>query len=166
MFVLILACIITPLRLAMVQPNEEDTPFWTVVQAVIDILFFADIIIIFNTAIYDAYFTYVISRKTIAGNYLRGWFTVDFMAIFPFQLLVDTSSMNSLFRIARISRLYKLIKLTRLLRVFKLIKEQAKMLRIFADILKISPGFERLYFFLLLFILMAHIISCLWIMYP
>lgn len=166
MLVLVLACIITPLRLAMVHPNEEDTMFWTVVQTSIDFLFFADILIIFNTAIYDAYFIYVVSRKAIASNYLKGWFTIDFIAVFPFQFLIDTSSMNSLFRIARITRLYKLIKLTRLLRVFKLIKEQAIMLRIFADILKISPGFERLYFFLLLFFLMAHIISCLWIMYP
>ena len=74
--------------------------------------------------------------------------------------------MNGLFRIARITRLYKLMKLARLLRMIKLIKEQAKILKILNEFLKVSPGFERLYFFLLLFILMNHIIACMWIMQP
>lgn len=166
MLVLILACIITPLRLAMVRPEEEETQTWLVIQYVIDFLFFVDICVIFNTVIYDQYFRFIENRKEIAISYFKGWFAIDFVAIFPFDILLQASDMNSLLKIARITRMYKLLKLTRLLRIIKLLKNQTSMIRIFADIIKVSPGFERLYFFVIIFFMMSHIITCLWIMYP
>ena len=52
MLLLITACILTPLHLAMVKPNDPQH-LWLVAQYSIDICFFIDIIVIFNTAIYD-----------------------------------------------------------------------------------------------------------------
>lgn len=166
MAMLILTCIITPLRLAMVPNAEDETLFWKIVLYFIDFCFFVDILIIFNTAIYDQYFCFIEDRKAIAKEYIKGWFFIDLVAILPFDLILSASGFNGLFRIARITRLYKLVKLTRLLRVIKLLKNQAKMVRIFADILKVGPGFERLYFFVLIFFMIAHFITCLWIMFP
>lgn len=64
-------------------------------------------------------------------------------------------------RIARIGRLYKLVKLTRLLRVLKIFKDQNKLIKKLTGFLKIGIGFERLFFFMMIFLLALHILSCL-----
>ena len=96
---------------------------------IIDILFFFDIIINFNSVIQDTQFNYISDRKEIAKIYLKGWFIVDVVSIFPFDLIISilaqdeegaVASNNELVRIARIGKLYKLIKITRLFRLFKL----------------------------------------------
>ena len=74
--------------------------------------------------------------------------------------------MSGLVRFARIGRLYKLVKLTRLLRVFKIMKNKGKFMKIMTDTFKVGMGTERLFFFMLLAIILTHIVSCVFIMLP
>jgi hypothetical protein len=67
-------------------------------------------------------------------------------------------------RLVKIGRLYKLVKLTRLLRILKIMKEKSKLLKYINEFLKIGLSFERLFFFLLVFIILCHISTCLWVM--
>jgi hypothetical protein len=53
--------------------------------------------------------------------------------------------------------------MTRLLRILKIVKERSKLLKYLNDILKIGLGFERLLFFVMIFIILAHIVSCVWV---
>lgn len=66
-------------------------------------------------------------RKVIALEYIKGWFTVDFLSIIPFDIIFKEPSgqnrYNNLGRIARVGRLYKLIKLTKLIRILKVMKD-------------------------------------------
>ena len=66
-------------------------------------------------------------------------------------------------KFARIGRLYKLIKLTRLVKMLKLVKDRSKILKQINDVFKIGVGFERLFFFIFLFLILSHIVSCLWV---
>ena len=51
--VLIITCMVTPLRLAF---GEAEEPLgWLIIGYFIDFMFFIDIIVIFNTAYYDEY---------------------------------------------------------------------------------------------------------------
>lgn len=59
------------------------------------------------------------NRKLIAKNYLKGWFSIDLIAVIPFQQILESLNLNSLVRIIRIGRLYKLAKLVKLLRFMK-----------------------------------------------
>ena len=72
--------------------------------------------------------------------------------------------MNNMIKIARIGRMYKLLKLTRLLKMLKIVKDRTKILKYVNDIVKIGVGFERLFFFLVLFLMISHIVSCLWVL--
>lgn len=164
--ILILTCFITPMRLALVFPNEQETLGWLIFQYSIDVCFLIDMFVILNTALIDEFQTFITDRKKIAKAYLFGWFTIDVIAIFPFHLVMEASNLNGMLRIARISRLYKILKMTRLLRVIRLLKDQSKILQSLSSMLFISPGFERLYYFLLIFLAMCHIISCMWMIYP
>jgi hypothetical protein len=129
-------------------------------------LFFCDILIIFNTAYFDENFKVVDDRKVIAYKYLTGWFFIDLMSILPFDLILNATDLNSLVRFARIGRLYKLVRLTRLLKVLRFMKDRNKFMNLISDVLKVGFGFERLFFFLLLSILLCHIVACLWLILP
>ena len=160
--ILIFTCISTPFRIAF---TETDALGWLIVNYTIDSLFFVDIVLIFNSAYQDEDFRIVDDRKQIAKVYLKGWFMVDILAIVPFDLIFQGtgSGMNDMVKIARIGRMYKLIKLTKLLRILKIVKERSKLLKYVQELLKIGVGFERLFFFILIFILLCHIVSCLWV---
>jgi hypothetical protein len=67
-------------------------------------------------------------------------------------------------RLAKIGRLYKLVKLTRLLRILKIMKEKSKLLKYINEFLKVGLSFERLFFFMLVFIILSHISTCLWVL--
>lgn len=97
---------------------------------------------------------------------MTGWFIIDIIAIFPFNLILSTEGddLNGMAKITRIGRMYKLVKLTRLLRILKMVKARSKLFTYIQDFLKITPGFERLFIFTMGFFMMCHIVSCLWVM--
>ena len=135
-----------------------------IVTNTIDTLFMMDIIVIFNTAYYDEYLQIIDNRKLIVKQYLTGWFTIDILAIIPFNLILNATKTNQLVRFARVGRLYKLVKLTRLLRILKILRNNSKIMKMVSETLKVSMGFERLVFFFLMFWILVHIVTCLWIM--
>lgn len=122
--ILLTTCILTPYSVSFSGLNVNNiSSSIKFIEYSIDILFLLDIIIIFNTVIYDEDYVLVENRKDIANNYLRGWFFIDFLAILPLDFIMAASSKNvKMVRIARVGRLYKLVKLTRLLRILKLVK--------------------------------------------
>mmetsp|Transcript_24636 Transcript_24636/g.38290 ORF Transcript_24636/g.38290 Transcript_24636/m.38290 type:complete len:163 (+) Transcript_24636:1102-1590(+) len=131
---------------------------------VLDILFAVDIMIIFCTAYYDDEVKLIDDRKVISKNYLRGWFFIDLFAIIPFEFLLNsTAEFNHIVRVTRVGRLYKLIKLTKLLRILRIMKEKNKFLKYLNDFLRLGLGFERLFFFFLIFMLLCHYSTCLWV---
>jgi len=130
-------------------------------------LFTIDIFIIFNTAYYDLDFKIIDSRKEISKSYITGWFTVDTLAVIPFDyILISSNEFKHLIRFARIGRLYKLIKLTRLFKIFKIVKNKSNFLKFFTEVLKLGLGFNRLFFFIMISFILSHIVTCLWIMLP
>jgi len=117
----------TPLHLAYFDKSSffhhpEDTfspKVWDLFNNIVDLFFLLDILVTFNTMHYDSDFVLVNQRGQIAKEYMRGWFTIDTVAILPFDLIMDGVGFNSLVRLTKIGRLSKLVKLTRLLRVLK-----------------------------------------------
>jgi len=47
--------------------------------------------------------------KTIAKHYLKGWFAIDFISSFPFELIWERSTVLRLLRIIRINKIFKFI---------------------------------------------------------
>lgn len=158
--VLLVSCIKTPLDIAFSKETD-----YNIFDISTDCLFMCDIIVIFNSAFYDEEMNLVEDRGQIACTYLSGWFLIDFLAVIPFDVILQNfnSNLYSLVRIARFGRFYKLIKLTRLLRILKIMRERNKLMKYLSDILKIGLGFERLFFFILIFMLVLHITTCLWV---
>ena len=157
--VLLITCFKTPYDIAF---NNNPKLWNKIVDYIIDILFLFDIIIIFNTAFYDDDIELIDSRKAIFCAYFKGWFFIDLFSCIPTDDLMDEiSGYNSLARITRVGRLYKLVKLTRLLRLLKIVRDRNRLLRYITEFLRVGLGFERLFFFVLIFVLLVHIASCL-----
>ena len=112
----------TPISVAFIWESKITEKVWDVYNDMIDILFVMDIFIIFNTALRLEDLSVIDSRKTIAKTYITGWFTIDLLAILPFDLIMQGLDMNHLVKLTRISRLYKLFKLAKLIRLFKFFK--------------------------------------------
>lgn len=55
------------------------------------------------------------------------------------------------------------MKLTRLIRILKVIKDKKKLQKAMSKTFGISGAVERLSFFVLIFICVTHITTCLWI---
>jgi len=159
--ILVFTCFVTPFKIAFL---DNDSPAWMLTDNMVDIMFFLDILIIFNSPYYNEDFKLIDNRKVIATQYLQGWFFIDLLAIVPFDVFFGGDNLNEIVRITRIGRLYKLVKLTRLIRVLKIFKERSKLVKYVQEFLKIGIGFERLIIFLFSLIVMCHVVSCLWVL--
>ena len=66
-------------------------------------------------------------------------------------------------RLAKLGRLYKVLRLIKLVRLLKLGKSQNNFFSKVKNMLNISIAFERLTMFISIFVMICHIVSCLWI---
>lgn len=91
---------------------------------------------------------------------------MDTIAIVPFDAILNSGdNVNKLSRFFRLGRLYKMVKMTRLIRMLKIVKDRNKLAKYFEAFEKAMPagiGIERLFFMVLLFALLCHIVACIW----
>lgn len=62
--------------------NTEDIQ-WVSVEIFIDLVFLADIIFSFFSAYYNKIEALVSNKREISCGYLKSWFFIDIIAIFP-----------------------------------------------------------------------------------
>jgi hypothetical protein len=114
-------------------------------------------------------------------NYLKFWFWIDFLSVFPItEILTEINqqkilemqeqgqlgqqSYNSLVRLTKIPKLYRMLKNTKFFRMIKTFKKGSvnRITSFFLEKLKLSANFERLFFFVIAFLLLIHFSSCIW----
>jgi len=81
--------VVAPFEIAFVSDSRRMRidGLW-VTNLLVDISFFWDMVLTFNTAYFDHLaHGWVYDRRKIAFNYLRLWFILDLVAIFPFDYL-------------------------------------------------------------------------------
>lgn len=136
-----------------------------IVNAVVDFFFFIDIILIFNTAKFDENMVLEDDRRTIAYNYLKGWFIVDFVAIIPIEWFVPKNGEAiNLVRFARIGRVTEKLKLLRMMRLLKLLKPgNFSLVAWMQYMLNIDKDFRWFFIFFCQFLITSHVVACIWI---
>ena len=90
--------------------------------------------------------------KDTAPKYLRGWFLIDFLSIFPFDALPSASSN------VRVMRLLKLLRLFKLLRVLK----SMRIINKYIDRVSFSYSTYELVSMMVGCVVMAHWTACAW----
>lgn len=146
--------------------GNYEIPAWDYFDYFIDFLFFIDLILNFFTP----YFVKEHQVKNlcyISCNYLKLWFWIDLLSVFPFQFLFTNVNMDSysiLLRISKTPRLYKFMKGAKMLRTIKMQKKGQKTF--ISRTIAFFYENESLIFSILpvycLGILLAHLFACLW----
>ena len=139
-----------PIELAF-EPAITASQGNATLNAVIDLLFLIDIIIVFRTSIIGDNGEIVTDQKTIALKYLKGSFTIDLLSTIPLD------SMAGLFLDEQTASRFKLfgcLKLIRVVRLNRIIRDMNAQSHI-----KVVLKLIKLTFFLLLYV---HIQSCVW----
>ena len=72
--------------------NVEASEAINIFNWMIEGLFYFDFIFCFNTAYVDKDYKIIDNRWTITRNYLKTWFIIDFMSIFPFGPIITSGS--------------------------------------------------------------------------
>jgi CRP-like cAMP-binding protein len=167
---LVYTATIMPYRMAFIDSESVDSS-WFVLEAVIDGLFFSDILINFNSAVELADGSLVTSRRQIVVKYLRSWFFLDLLACLPFSVMEEAfgwdkqdnsaSDYNSMIRLIRLPRLYRLIRIARICKLVRHSRESEVMEK-FQDLLQLNRGVMRIVSFALTILVIVHIVGCLW----
>ena len=89
--ILLISCVITPLRIALGEEGVEPLE-WTIINVFIDSCFGIDIIIVFCSAFYSSEYVIVEDRCEIARDYVKSWFIIDFISIFPIDSLMKNDN--------------------------------------------------------------------------
>ncbi|CAG9327285.1 unnamed protein product [Blepharisma stoltei] len=151
---------ITPYRISFV---EVDTKNWQIADLFVNALYFLDVLINSILAYYDSEMNVVTSNKKIFLNYLAGWMLIDLCSCIPIDMITETDkNYSGLVRLSRLPRLYKLVKLTKMIRLAKVGKMKNKVARYMSNLLKIDAALERLFWLIITFLILIHILACLW----
>ena len=147
-FLTVLAAVEIPLRLVL---GYTVSGAWRLLDFAITASFCLDLVLNFLSA--DTIGGKLVQNpRRIARHYLSGWFIVDFLAAFPFELIF-TGPMAALTGGARVLRLFRLFRLTRLARFMQRMARE--------DI--ISLPVLRMLFLTFWVLLIAHWTACGWI---
>jgi len=159
-FLILYSAIITPYDIAFSDINKVS---WF--EILIDILLGIDIVLTFFSAYTDDEENLVKNHRKIIKKYLKSWFIIDIISVLPISYLFKpTGRYSGLTKISKLPKLYRLVKLTKLLRITKMSSKGNlnKVTKFFMEKLKINANVERLFFFVLTFLLMNHLCACFW----
>jgi hypothetical protein len=142
---------------------DEEHVGWDTMDYVIDSLFLIDIVITLNSAYYEGN-DLITSRRQITLNYLKTWFFLDILAIFPFEWVLSADSnqnINAYFKLTRIPRIYRLIRMARMIQMVKKIRHNKYVERL-QEYFQLNAGIRRVLTFLCTVIVCVHIMGCFW----
>eukprot|EP00943_MAST-04B_sp_MAST-4B-sp1_P007846 g7846.t1 len=156
--VLIFWSVITvPLRLAF---NIEATGGWLVANWVIDILFTMDIILNFYTAYFNGEGVLITDYKSIAKNYFKTWFFIDFFATFPLDQVIKAANNGQTSNAARSTKILRVLRLFRLFKLFRLLK-LGSFFGKYEEMITINPAVIKLVKLFMAMTFVAHLKGCL-----
>jgi hypothetical protein len=120
---IIFSCFITPVSLAFSDDLSSNDSF-TALMYFFDFFFLSDIIMNFITANKDENEKVIDDIKIISSQYIKSWFIIDLISIFPFDLIIqkinpDNAQINSFNKILRVLRIGKLYRLIRVVKQFQ-----------------------------------------------
>jgi len=152
-------CFFVPVKVAF-EPKQLDTPEYNNANYIIDFFFFLDILISFRTVTMNEKGVEIVKSWDIAKNYLKSTFIIDFLATFPFDLILEIFKAEAVKGKISVSatdkyvEIFGILKLGRILRLSKIIA----FLKTTSDV-KASLKILKMVLFLVVYL---HCYTCLW----
>jgi len=162
---LVFTAFVTPFEIGFTDPAAtwavaKTNPLF-IVNRCVDCLFIMDLLVSFLRQFRDSSGNIKRDVITIARYYLRGWFTVDFISVIPFDVItleevgLIKPSAGSRLKVLRLIRLLRLMKLIKILRASKTFEEWETSMRIDYSMLNLA-------FYVTMIMVFSHWIACTW----
>lgn len=160
------SCLTVPYFLAIHFYAEDEYDLSFYINIVVDVCFFIDILVTFNTAVPISQVKVLEDRKDIAKKYLQKWFWIDLFVTIPYDLMIKlyNPSLQNVANLPKFIRVMKIVRLIRLIKLVKVAKDREKMAAILASSLQLDYAIERLIISVFGFLLLCHVIACIWIL--
>ncbi|XP_040563458.1 potassium voltage-gated channel protein eag isoform X2 [Lepeophtheirus salmonis] len=147
LFLTFYTAIMVPYNVALKNKTSEDVSL-LVVDSIVDVIFFIDIVLNFHTTYVGAGGEVVSDPKVIRLNYLKSWFVIDLLSCLPYDVFNafdhDEDGIGSLF---------SALKVVRLLRLGRVVRKLDRYL---------EYGAAMLVLLLCFYMLVAHWLACIW----
>lgn len=134
-----------------------------IIEILLNLVFIADMVLMFFSAFYDSKGKLVISHKEICISYLKGYFFIDLLTSIPFSFIMTSENSSNTENVNKILSLLKLPKLIRMIKLAKIIKvkEAMKGTKI-GYYFRINRGFFKVLGLGLVTLIILHLGTCLW----
>ena len=153
LFLILYSAVVVPVRVCF-DANAEG--FMWFLEVSMTFAFIADIYFTFNTVFFDTLTgNWVTSHRTIAANYLRGWFWIDAPSSVPVEIINIFLEHSNTLGLLRFLRMFRLLRLLRLLKIEEYIETLENQFDINLRIL-------RVVFMLVKICFLSHILGCFW----
>lgn len=162
-FLLLYVACIVPTRIAFdTSVKLGSALFWF--ESGVDMFFVCDIVLNFRTSlVIPGEFgkgTRIDDKRAIAIAYMKGWFTIDFIAVLPYSYIelvfsksdTKSGSTQQVFKAMRLVRLAKLLRLTKMLPLLRRLDDK------FEGLLSTSKLLSTMF----VVIYITHLVGCAW----
>ncbi|ETL82606.1 hypothetical protein L917_17249 [Phytophthora nicotianae] len=158
-FLVLYTTLVVPYRVCF---QVEAGGGFAVVETMMDVAFFIDIVFNFITGLQLPSGEVTYNFRVIVKAYLRGWFTVDFFSTLPFESLAKLFGVGNNAHAALLSA--KLLRGLKVLRLFKLarIRRLGKVFANLEDAVYTNQSLISLAKLALTMLFIAHLVACLW----
>uniref|UniRef100_A0A1I8BEB9 Potassium voltage-gated channel protein eag n=1 Tax=Meloidogyne hapla TaxID=6305 RepID=A0A1I8BEB9_MELHA len=128
--------------------NVKGIDYVILLDSVVDVIFFADILLNFHTTFVGPVGEVVIDPKAIRHNYFKSWFLIDLLSCLPYDIFYMFKQDDE-----RIASLFSALKVVRLLRLGRVARKLDNYL---------EYGAATLLLLLCAYVLVAHWMACIW----
>ena len=156
--------IFCPLSLAFIELNNF---FTNIIELICSFFFIIDIILNFFTAYYDKDDELVAKKKKISTKYVKSWFPLDLISAIPtnYSYYFGKGNLGPFQFVNNFSKFNRIMKLVRVFKLMKFIEDTENNLNKIKliDELNLSNGLKRFIQFLITFLIISHLLTCIWI---
>ena len=160
---MVLVSTLTPFEIAFIQGNPRADSALFVINQLINLIFTVDLVLNFFLP-YEHEKKFVRSRAKIAMHYLRFWFFIDLISIFPFDLCFLAGVFGPLESPTidpRTLRTVRIVRLVRILKMMRVMRGSRIFLR-WQDSLGVAYTMRALIFWVNSIAATLHWGACLW----
>ena len=143
--------VMVPFNLAINKKQGNDGIVMMVINSIVDVIFFIDIIFNFHTSFVGQDGSVIVDEKKIRQNYLRSGFIIDVMACLPYDAVNifyeesgegEEAGYGNIFMILKVMRLFRLGRVARAMHRF------------------LESSFALLLLMLSFYVIVAHWFAC------
>ena len=141
-----------PYNLAINKTASNDGITMMVINSIVDVIFFIDIIFNFHTSFVGHDGAVIVDEKKIRQNYLRSGFVIDVMACLPYDALNIFNTSDDTDESTGYGNIFMILKVMRLFRLGRVARAMHRFL---------ESSFALLLLMLSFYVIVAHWFACI-----